>query len=840
MGCFKKLFTTAVYYRFFFLLFTCYSHTPLAGQTPARWLGIQQELSARWLGIEQGLSNNAVISICQDHNGFLWFGTYDGLNRYDGYGFKKFHNIIGDSTSLAINNIYTIEEDNNHDLWVGGQKGLSVYNPVKSAFSSVKYVSLPGSLEYLQDNVHIVRAVNTGCILAGTQHNGLLAFESSTKTGVQIPLNDKKEGGYDVTGIEYNGGKTWVFIRHQGLYSYDTGRKKLVLVNATIQLANSLKADKKGRLWLAGDNGLYQYNAGTNTFSQSFVPAKIQIVALCPAGQDVLWIGSDGAGVWLLPDGASVAEPLLSSDGKSLVNSNAVYAIYNDVDGRKWIGTLRGGINIIEPGSLPFGKVTYNAPGSNSLADNFILSFCEDEKKNIWIGTDGAGLRYWNRAKNAFTGFRHDASDPHSVSSNFITGITRDYRNDVWISTWFGGVDRLNKTSGSFERYTCFNPKTNAEENNVWLVYEDTRKALWAGATNEGSLYLYNRSANKFELFDENITNLQCLAEDSAGNLWGGNYTSLVKIDREHKNHQTYNIGYPVRCIHEDRNRNLWLGTQGGGLLLFNRQTGQYVRYTAQDGLPSNTILRFLEDDNGNLWMSTYNGLSKFNLQTKTCRNFTQSDGLQSNQFSFNAGLSLSSGEFLFGGIKGFNIFFPDSVQYRAAAPKVFLDGLRIDNKPAEDTSSVTVPFDKAILSIDFLALAYTGVDKIKYAYYLEGWDKSWNYVNDTRTANYSRLGEGHYTFKIKVTNPDGKWSEESTLLQITVLPPWYRTWWAYLLYALAFGGAIYMYTLYAKRQERLKYEIKLAHLESEKEKKLSERKLSFFTNISHEFRSPL
>jgi len=826
----------------FSLFLICCSHISLAKDPPVRYLGI-----------EQGLSNNAVLSICQDHNGFLWFGTYDGLNRYDGYGFKIFHNVIGDSTSLAINNIYTIEEDASRNIWMGGQKGLSVYNAVTSRFSMVRYTSVPGSLEYLQDNVHLVKAVNAGCILVGTQHNGLLAFESSAKNGIQIPLGNNKNGAYDVTGIECGPDKNiWVFVQHQGLYRYDAAQSKMILATGAIKQANSLKADRKGRLWLANDNGLYQYNSLSNTFSQSFLPSKIKIVTLCADKQQVLWIGSDGAGVWRLPDGASMAQPLLADNGKALVNSNSVYAIYDDVEGRKWIGTLRGGINIMEPSDVPFGKVTYDAPASNNLADNFILSFCEDAQNNVWIGTDGAGLRYWNREKNSFTGFRHEASDPHSISSNFITSITRDYRNDVWISTWFGGINRLTKATGSFERYTCFNPITNAEEDNVWLIYEDAQKRLWASATNEGSLYLYDRALDRFVLFDKDITNLQCLAEDSEGNLWGGNYTTLIKIDRAHKKHVVYNIGYPVRCIHEDRNKHLWLGTQGGGLLLLDRKNGQYIRYATRDGLPSNTILRFLEDDDGNLWMSTFNGLSKFNPQTRTSRNFTQSDGLQSNQFSFNAGLALKSGEFLFGGIKGFNIFFPDSIHYRASAPGIFLGGLKINNKPVEEDPSyisgremeqiteITVPFSKAVLSIDFLALTYIGVDKIKYAYYLEGWDKAWNYVNDVRTANYSKLGTGRYEFKIKVTNPDGKWSGETLLLKIIVLPPWYQAWWAYLLYVLVFAGSVYMYIRYARRQERLKYEIKLAHLESEKEKNLSEKKLSFFTNISHEFRSPL
>jgi signal transduction histidine kinase/ligand-binding sensor domain-containing protein/DNA-binding response OmpR family regulator len=812
-----------------------------------------KELPVRYLGIEQGLSNNAVISICQDHNGFLWIGTYDGLNRYDGYGFKVFHNVIDDSTSLATNTIYSIEEDENRCIWVGGQKGLSIYNVLTSKFSRVRYTSLSGALENLQDNVHLLKAAGPGCMLVATQHNGLLVFKNGGANGVQIPLNDQHSGNYDVTGLEQSPGHhLWVFVQHEGLFSYDPAQKKLFRVNSSIRQVNCLKTDRKGRLWLATDDGLFLYNPGANSYSGNFMPAKVKIVTLCSDKQGVLWIGSDGAGLWTLPDNAPLASPMTGDNGRSLINSNSAFTIYEDAEGRKWIGTLRGGINIIDPSVLPFGKVVYEPPSGGNLVDNFILSFCEDEKGKVWIGTDGAGLRYWDRARDSYRCFRHTAAEPNCISSDFITSIVRDYKGALWMSTWFGGVNRLNRAAGTFERYNCFNPVTNAEENNVWFLFEDSQKTLWASATNEGSLYYFDRALNKFVLFDNSLTNLQCMSEDSEGNLWGGNYTTLIRIDRKLRKHAVYNIGYPVRCIHEDRDKDLWIGTQGGGLFLFNKKNGQFTQYTTKDGLPSNMLLRFLEDKNSNLWISTFNGLVKFNLKARTFRNFTRSDGLQSNQFSFNAATALSTGEFLFGGIKGFNYFFPDSVHYSEDAPRIFLDGIKVNNKPVEDDTSyisgrdmekitrITVPFNRSTLSMDFLALTFAGADKIKYAYYLDGWDKTWNYISNARTANYSRLGAGSYDFKVKVSGPDGKFGTEARLLRIIVLPPWYQTWWAYLLYAMVFAGSVYLYIQYARRQERLKFEIKLAHLESEKEKNLSERKLSFFTNISHEFRSPL
>jgi signal transduction histidine kinase/ligand-binding sensor domain-containing protein/CheY-like chemotaxis protein/AraC-like DNA-binding protein len=807
----------------------------------------------KYLGIDQGLSNNVVLTIYQDYKGFMWFGTYDGLNRYDGYGFKIFRNVIGDTTSLNNNTIYTIEGDKENNIWVGGLKGACVYDPVKSNFTQLKYNTFNNSKwQYVQDNVHTIKATAAGYMLIGSQQNGLLVFTNKRLAGIQIPF--QQNANYDVTAIEPDAkhNTIWVFIQQVGLCRYNHTNKTLQLVSHALKQANCLKADKQGNLWLGNETGLYYFNTSTRRFSDNYLPWRSKIVNLYIDKQDVLWIGSDGNGLLQLPPGVAQAAPFVTTTGRSLVNSNAVYAIYEDADGRKWIGTLRGGINMIESHTSSFTHITYNPPGNDNQVNNFILSFCEDEKNNLWIGTDGAGLRYWNRKQNAFTQYTSNSAGKNSISSNFITSIVKDFNNEIWVSTWLGAINRFNKTTGAFTRYDCYNPITREKENNVWLLYQDGEKRLWASATNEGSLYLFNRQNNQFELFDNNITNLQCIAEDRQGGFWGGNYSTLFHIDRNNKKHHTYNIGYTLRCIHEDAKHNFWIGTQEGGLLLFNRTTGKYKRYTTADGLPSNSILRLLEDASGNLWLSTYNGLCRFNPQTKSCRNFSQSDGLQSNQFSFNAGLAISSGEFLFGGIKGFNIFYPDSVQDNKQQPAIFLSGLKINNSPAEGNDQyitdrtldridqVTIPFDRAVVSLDFLALEYNGADKINYAYFLHGWDKDWNYVNRIRTANYSRLQEGKYQFRVKIMNPDGTWGNETQLLNIIVLPPWYRTWWAYLLYFVSFAGVIYVYIRYTRTQERLRYEIKLAHIENEKEKELMERKMTFFTNVSHEFRTPL
>lgn len=803
-------------------------------------------LGVRYLGIDQGLSNNAVTCIYRDHNGFMWFGTYDGLNRYDGYSFRVFRNIIGDSLSLADNHVYCINSDKENKIWVGGGKGASVYDPCRAAFFTPRFLKGKESVP-LDDAILAVE--NAGNVmLVGTAHNGLIVFTDGKSPGKQIALPGGGDLRYRVPAIAYDSIRrmVWIFAGNHGLYQYVLSGGRLTPVVPGLMQCNCLYASSNGELFVGTDDGVYKV---CKNVAKPFEPVPGMIIRdMAEDPQGELWIATDGNGLWHLPRGGNKALPLSSMGATT--NSNAVYADYIDAEGRQWVGTLRGGVNILEKNLSLFKTISYHK-GKTEDVNDFILSFCEDDRSNLWIGTDGAGLRYWDKQKNVFTKYVHSEA-PGSISSNFITYITRDFRNDIWISAWFGGINKLDKSNNSFKHYSCYNPYQKIEEKNVWEIYEDSKRRLWACASNTGHLFLYNRPADTFELYDTAIYDLQVLTEDREGNLWGGNYNSLIRIDAEKKSHRTFFIGYPIRSIHEDSRHHLWVGTEGGGLLLFDREKGAYKQLTTKEGLPNNGILRILEDDQGNLWLSTYYGLCRYNPASNTFRNFTQADGLQSNQFSFNAAMIAGNGAFLFGGIKGFNSFYPDSIYDKRTIPRLFLTGIKIDNSPVEtDTAyvtahdkdlitGITVPFDKAILSFDFTALQYSNADNLHYAYYLKGWDKDWGIAGNVRSANYSHLHEGSYGFYVRVMNADGVWNGEVQLLSVIVLPPWYRTWWAYLLYAAFAVGIVYAFVYYYRRQERLRYEIRLALVEKQKEKELTERKISFFTDISHEFRTPL
>ncbi len=775
----------------------------------------------------------------------MWFGTYDGLNKYDGSSFRVFRNIIGDTTSLLDNHIYSIDSDNENNIWVGGPMGVSIYNAVKSQFTIPFFRKTDNKVLPLREYTFAIKKIND-LVLVGTNSSGLIVFSKNSRTGQQISFNGTKRTSYSVSSVEYDPiqNHVWIFINNVGLCRYDLKTKKIIQIAPDSMVCERLFIKRNGEVFIGNNNGVYRLEKNTLKPYES-IP-RMNVRDIIEDDKSGLWIASDGNGLWHLPPNASRAVRFSTKNGS--INSNSIYAIYLDKDKRKWVGTLRGGINIIEEKKSLFKTVSFES-SLEKEENNFILSLCEDSQSNLWIGTDGAGLRYWNKSSNSSTTYVH-SSKPGSISSNFVTCIIKDSQNELWLSTWFGGINRFNRANNTFKWYNCYNPYKKLVENNVWSMYEDKQKRLWASCSS-GGLYTYSRASDRFELFDKSLNVFQILGEDREGKLWGGNSNSLVLIDRLKRKHKTFTIGYSVTSFQDDENNILWIGTEGGGLVKFDKVTQTITRITTNNGLPGNVVLRILKDKKRNLWISTYYGLCRFNPTLNTFRNFTRFDGLLSNQFNYNAALISKSGEFFFGGIKGFISFFPDKIHDRKASPKLFLTGLEIDNVPVEkdDTfvtgrnkdlvTNITLPFDKATLSLDFIALEYSAKNNLQFAYYLKNWDKSW-IVNNSRIANYSRLREGNYTFYVKVLNTDGIWSGEQQLLSIKVLPPWYRTWWAYLLYLTSTLALIGLYIHYNKRQERLRYEIHLALIEKEKEKELAERKISFFTHISHEFRTPL
>ncbi|RYG51460.1 MAG: hybrid sensor histidine kinase/response regulator, partial [Chitinophagaceae bacterium] len=814
------------------------------------------------ISIGQGLSNNSVRCIFQDHHGFIWFGTYDGLNRYDGYGFKVFRNKLNDTSSLPHNYIYAIHEDPDHNLWIGTGQGLSLYNSINGTFKPSYFQAYPsGGRQRISASINAIESDSSGNVFIGTNGWGLLVKKQGADVATQIPFKkgNETQTGYNVQTMTVDRQqRIWLFILDAGLCEYDRSSQTIRLVNQTVSSASVITTDKAGHIWAGTNNGVFEYApGGTAVLRQVEEGAQElssnRVVSLCFDRQQDLWIGTEGGGLNILSPATNAIRYLLPGENNNNLSSESVFAIHADKENRIWIGTIKGGINIIDWQKSRFQTFTHNPLQANSLINNFVSTFYEDENKNIWIGTDGGGLSEWDRASGQFHNFKHHLNDPNSLSHNSISNITQDHTGATWIATFGGGINRYDKRSGKFEHYSCINASNGTENKNVWLVYEDRANELWATTFGNGKVYRLNRTSNRFDVFDQQLNDIIALTEDHKGNLWGGNSHQLIRIDRKEHKHSIYEFGKPIRSIYEDHLHQLWVGTEGGGLVLFDTKQEKIIaRYSDADGLCNNSVLNILEDHEGHLWLSTFNGLSKFDPSAKQFKNFYQSDGLQSNQFSYNAALKLHSGELLFGGIGGFNIFDPKAILPRYYMPPVFLTDIKVNNQALSDVASyitdsndgnirkLEIPYNEAVLSFTFTALEYTSSEKIRYAYFLEGWDKDWNFTGNIRTINYNNIREGDYKLRIKSTNAEGIWNRSETTLSVVVLPPWYRTIWAYLLYLAGAAALVYIYFRYKNRQEKLKYEIRLANLNSEKEKEINEKRQAFFTNVSHEFRTPL
>jgi signal transduction histidine kinase/ligand-binding sensor domain-containing protein/DNA-binding response OmpR family regulator len=805
-------------------------------------------------GIGQGLSNNGVSCIYQDHNGFMWFGTFDGLNRFDGTRFTIFRNQLDDTSSLIFNRICAIAEDDRFNLWIGTQKGLSILDPVFHKFSNVYYV--PAGQQQprrLTDVITQIKTDNKGTVFVGTEHTGLILFQKDTHIGAQVTATNN----YKIIAVDFDDKRTaWVFVRGIGLCRYNYQGNDLQLVNDRIKYGNHLVADSgTGALYMATDNGAFRYTATSGLLTAIPGLAGKNISRIVVMKNKEIWMASDGSGIFSLSPADDKVTALFPAHSASTLSSQTVYDIFEDRQARTWIATLRGGINMIDPQRSQFTTIARNPLNKNSLADNFIFSFGEDRLHNVWIGMDGGGLSYWNRQKNTFTNYRSSGNaDDHSLSSNFISSIVNDSQDNIWLATWNGGIDRIDKKTGHFLHYSCFNSETNAYDKNIWRLYEDRQRRLWATSFSygNGGLYLFDRKKGTFQLFDAHLKDMMALAEDNDNAFFGGGIDGIIKIDRDSRQHKKYPIGKKVLSIFIDKKGRFWVGTEGGGLLLFDKSKGSFTTLSMKDGLCNNSVLNILEDKEGLLWLSTYNGLSRFDPDTKTFVTYSASDGLQSNQFNYNAALTLQSGEMLFGGIEGFNIFYPATILADKTSPRVFITDMTVDGNPVEKNISyvtgrsltgitaIKVPYNKTNISLSFVTPEYTAPDKVKYAWRLEGLDKEWNYNAVNKTINFTNLREGSYIIKIKTSNTDGIWSDKIYSLAIVVLPPWYRTWWAWLFYLSVIVAAIYSYIKYREQKSRLTFEAAWARQETEKEKELNEKKLNFFTNICHEFRTPL
>jgi len=814
----------------------------------------------RTLDIEQGLSNNTVTRIYKDRFGFMWFGTFDGLNRYDGYSFERFRNQMGDSTSIPDNHVSSIEESVNGKLYVGTKRGAAVLSYSTFKFSYLK-CKIEGHTRFINKPVNSIKSDKLGNVYLGTSGSGLLLLKKNERIANQLLIN--KTTDYTVTSITVDRNlQVWFVTSEYGLCRYSPGRGTVEFIDRSLKSVNCLKFDPLNNLWIAANTGLYKSAYPYKSFIPYDLPglrlSTYRIMDLTIEKNRLLWVSTDGEGLPVIDIVSNKLHQKLEYNEDASISSNSIYTVFIDKESRKWIGTMRGGINIIDSARDVFRTISHEPYKSNTLVHNTVFSFCEDGK-DIWIGTDGGGISVWNREKNLFKSIVFSKGDRKYYGQNQITSIIKDNYQNIWIASYGSGVRRYNRKTGNFENIPFIQTDNGAKY--VFRLYQDKKGQIWAGCIRgryagdlKKGLWKFEPAKNSFVESSLPITEeVLSIEEDNKGNLWIGTLKNLIRINQNTGAVRTFLIESYVRAIYADTNDRLWIGTAGGGLLLFDEKHEKFRVFSEKDGLPNNMVISIEEDSNGYLWLGTFNGLSRLNKHNLKFENFYSGDGLQSNQFYYNASAKLSSGEMLFGGIKGFNLFNPANIHITNKFPPIIITGLSVlnsnvgsDSDFTPGTSSINeikriiLPYDKAMFGLSFAALEFSFPQKIQYAYFLKGWDKAWNYTGNLRSISYSRLNEGRYTLEIRSTNASGLWNPVPAMIDIIVLPPWYRTWWAYCFYILSAVGAIYAYIRYQKEKAKLQFEIKLASLKAQQEEELNEKKISFFTNIAHELRTPL
>ncbi|EDN70257.1 two-component system sensor histidine kinase/response regulator [Beggiatoa sp. PS] len=552
----------------------------------------------------------------------------------------------------------------------------------------------------------------------------------------------------------------------------------------------------------------------------------------------------------------------------SLSNDYAV-SIYEDKAGALWFGTDGGGLNKFDRKRDKFAHFFHHPQKPNTLSHNTVSSIYEDSTGILWVGTLGGGLNQFNTNRDKVTHYHHDPKNPTSISHDEVWSIYEDKKGTLWIGTYGGGLNQFDREQEKFIVYQ-HNPQNpdSLSDDNIRTIYEDKSGTLWLGTL--GGLNQFDREQQKFIAYQTDPDNPDSLSENSIlsiyedrkGNFWIGTQGGgLNQFDREQKKFTAYfhdpenaqSLSHnEVIAIYEDKKGHLWIGTQGGGLNQFDREQEIFTRYREKDGLANDVIYGILEDSQSNLWISTNEGLSQFNPQTKTFRNYDVLDGLQSNEFR-SAYYKSQRGEMFFGGINGFNAFYPENVKDNPYLPPVVITDFKIFNKtpsigkdsplqqPINLTKEIILSYQQSFFSLEFSALNYLQPEKNQYAYQLEGLEKEWNYVGTRRNAYYTSVPYGTYTFRVKGSNNDGVWNEQGTALKITVLPPPWKTWWAYTLYIIIIIAIILSFFLAQKK----KLIEKQKELEKEKAiaaqlKEMDRLKDEFLANTSHELRTPL
>ncbi len=791
----------------------------------------------------------------------MWFGTDDGLNKYDGYRFTTFKRISGDPSSLSDNYIRAIFEDRDRMIWVGTNFGLNRFDRHTNQFQ--RYLSHPGDPSSLSDSsVHAVVEDEKGALWIGT-NNGLSKLDRDRETfsryfhdpnnSSSLPHNSIRSLFVDQEGVLWVG-----TLNGLARMERDSGTLRRIPHPEGKRVAGSWTVrafceDPSGNgVWIGTNQGPYFYNhsAGALRAVEHEVLAQMSVRAMAISPSGSLWIGSNSQGMARLT-GERVFRWNANPEDFGSISANQIRSLYEDDSGLLWVGTFSAGLNRLDLKDNRFDHYHKNNQYPAKINHNTVRAFYEDPDNNIWIGTDG-GINRFDREKRNFTYYQNDPDDSTSLGDDRVYTIRSDSTGTIWVGTFGGGLYRYNPGTDDFTgfRHDPDDP-TSLSHDRVRVVLEDRSGRLWVG-THRFGLNRFDRETGTFVRYRADIADSQslhddliyALFEDRHGKLWIGTSNGLHEYDPECDCFRRYlsDLDDPttlsdkaVLSIWEDRSGDFWVGTFGG-LNQLDRESGTFVRYTEQDGLPNEVIYAILEDDSGLLWLSTNMGVSQFDPRQKVFRNYDSKDGLQSNEFLPGSFYRNVQGEMFLGGRNGFNAFYPNRVAVNPHVPEVAitdfqvisetksLDTNRYPRELAVDAGPFRLSHRDRVISFEFAALDLSAPEKNAYAYKLEGFNEDWIYVKDRRFVTYTNLPAGDYVFRVKGSNDNGVWNEAGATVPFTVVPPFWATLWfksLALFFLLASAYSAYAIRIKSMKRRRAELERQVG----ERTRELSEKK---------------
>jgi ligand-binding sensor domain-containing protein/signal transduction histidine kinase/DNA-binding response OmpR family regulator len=842
----------------------------------------QKSLLFKWINVDNGLAQNTAMSILQDTKGLIWIGTFDGLSKFNGTEFKTYKNDPANSGSLSNNQVNKVMKDRKTNLWIGTLNGINRYNSSTDQF--IRY-QLEGSskryavFDLLQDK--------RGLIWAGTSA-GLYVYDPESKKDFSFRKTNICEDKVQYLYLDQQE-HLWIGTA-KTLKIYDLENRKFIAIPAVLNAYQQISGavirniiqDHTGNYWIATETeGLFFYNVKTQTcinYNKQNGLLSNTVRSLIEIDNKAIWVGTK-SGLNII----DLTNPQFKAythdpDYPGSLSQNSIRCIMRDREGSVWLGTYNGGVNVVYNQSDNFYNLGRKQGHNNGLSSEIVNAVMQDIDGSLWIGTDNgaADLNHVDSTFTVYHAYRDDKKKTALLNSSVKAISSHLDSTKLWVGTG-NGLKIFNKKTRAFEEVNLIGKPSVPGFIQNYVLLRD-KDGLWVGTNFDGLYYIKDgkvvrhylpslTSANAI-----NSANITSLLLDG-DKLWIGTKSAGVnclninsQVFESYQFNEVRSNGLTsssILSIYLDSKKRLWMGTDGGGINYMDVAAKRFYAITESFGIYSNTIHKITEDRKGRLWFSTNKGISciafkkfvlPFSADQLTITNYTVQDGLQSNQFLTGSGTKTKNQQLIFGGINGATIFDPDNIKTNQVKPPVIFTDFLILNKPVqfgvtgsplakpiEETTTVTLAYDQAFFSIGFAALNFINPEKNQFAFKLEGFsDDAWHYIVNQKMVTYTNLDPGSYLFKIKAANNDGVWNEAPRTLKIVVLPPWYKTWYAYIGYGLVILTLLYLFNNYSKKTERLKTQLEFESISHLKDQELAQKKLSFFMNISHEIKTPL